>query len=302
MLAKTPSQEVMFEAAAKEAARLYATDPRQFINAGNEEAVTRCASHRLFTIVPDRLRMVETVEIKTTYLSSLVVHAIAEVDAAKQVEFFNLTSNHPWFRGSGGYVFEKFVDVWLFSDPQSEGLLCTPAEPTDGSFVLHPVGGENLFVFMGVHVLTGARGHQISGWLPAVSNFPSFDAIIFTPDRIITIQATISSSHNATSTGFEQVETVYSSGSLYRQHRRWCHVFMTHNEETAERLRNQAFPHLDNMDILIYSAVLNSSQLGLTRVRLIDAQTKRVCWCWFYPRWPLPNQSPGRAHPYRDPT
>jgi len=190
-------------------------DPRQFINTGNEDAVTLRASHKLFTIVPDPLRMVETMEIKTKYLCSLVVLAIAEVDAAKQVEFYNLTSKHPWFQGSGGYVFEKFVDVWLFSDTESEGLLCMPTEPTDGSFVLHPVGGKKLFVFMGVCALTEARRHQTSGWLPAAPNFPSFNAIVFTPKRIITIQSTIKSSHDANLKGFEQIEEVYSSESLY---------------------------------------------------------------------------------------
>ena len=127
----------MFEAAAKEAARLYATDPRQLIK--NTDMVTQGTSHRLFTIVPGPHKMVEIVEIKTEYLRNLVADAVAEVDAAKQVEFYSLTSNHPWFRVSAGYVFEKFVCAWLFANPASEGLLCTPAEPADGSLYSTPL-------------------------------------------------------------------------------------------------------------------------------------------------------------------
>lgn len=108
-----------------------------------------------------------------------------------------------------------------------------------------------------------------------------FDAIVITPERINTIQSTIASSHDANLKGFEQVENVsgYSSSSPYRQKRLWCHVFVTHHEDNAQGLRNQAFPHLQAKDIHIYSAVLNSALLGLTRERLLDAQTQRVCWC-----------------------
>jgi hypothetical protein len=166
-LVKTPSQEVRFTAAAKESARLYATAPHQFID--NEDTVARCVSHSLFTIMPSPDRMVETVEIKTTYLRDLIANAIAEADTAKQVGFFNLTSNHPWFRVSAGYIFQKFVFTWLFSNPVSGRLLCTPADPTNGSFELHSVGPENVFVFDGARVLIKAKCYITSGWLPSAS-------------------------------------------------------------------------------------------------------------------------------------
>src|SRR5260221_3208319 len=226
--------------------------------------------------------MVETVEIKTSYLRNLVANAIAQADAAQQVHFYNLTSNHPWFRQSSGYVFEKFVITWLFANPASEGLPCTPKDAAAEPFALNPVGRETVSVFAGKAALFGARNHATSGWLPADPNFPSFDALIFTPKCIITIQATIASTHDAKLLGFEYVEEVYKPTSHYRRTRTWCHVFLTHCEENAETLRQQPFPLLDEKNIYIYSAVLNPARLGLRPNMLSEAQTTTVRECRLY--------------------
>jgi len=283
-LAKEPSQEVTFIAAAQQAARFFASSPIHFTV--DVKAVSHCASHSIFTIVPSPDRMSETVEIKTKFLHDLIANAIAEADSAKQVDFYFLTSGHPWFRQSSGYVFQKFVITWLFSNPESEGLQCTPTDPENSEpFSLHAVG-ETLFMFDGEGALLKAKDYGTSGWLPAAPNYPSFDVIIFTPERIITVQATIASRHDAKLQGFNQVEKVIKPYSHYRQDQTWCHIFLTHHDENAQRLRTQAFPDLNEKSICIYSAVLNPAQLGITADTVKDAQTRRVSGCQFYPCWP----------------
>ena len=266
----------------------------------NEETLSRCASHSIFTIVPEPDRMTETVEIKTDFLRNLVANAIAEADAAEQIHFYHVTSKHPWFRQSSGYVFQKFVITWLFSSLASEGLPCTPKDAaTSEAFTLNPVAEDTLFVFGGKNALLKARNHTTSGWLPPDPNFPSFDAIIFTPKRIVTIQATIASTHDAKLGGFTYVEDVYKPTGHYRRGRKWCHVFVTHREESAAMLRNQKLSEVEDKGIDIYSAVLNPAGLGLTPAALSDAQSKRVCEMSVLSTLALPNPSSGQARPYR---
>jgi len=58
------------------------------------------------------------------YLKGFVVEAIARTDAARQVLFCIEASNHPFFRGAFGYVFEKNLYLWLSSNPDNE-IPCT---------------------------------------------------------------------------------------------------------------------------------------------------------------------------------
>jgi hypothetical protein len=110
--------------------------------------------------------MTSFVTIKTNFLRNFVASAVAELDAAAQVKFFTQTSKHPWFEPSSDYIFEKFVITWLFSNPTSEGLLCTPADTAGAeTFTLHPVGSESIFLFKGCDALLGAQNHTPSGWL-----------------------------------------------------------------------------------------------------------------------------------------
>jgi hypothetical protein len=243
----------------------------------NEKVVPRCASNSIFMIVPCPDRMSETVEIRTNFLHNLIANAIAEADTTQQIHFYNITCTHPWFKQASGYVFQKFVTAWLFSDPESRGLQCTPTDSeTTDLFVLNPIG-VTLFIFGKEGALLKVQDHTISGWLSAAPNYPSFDAIIFTPNHIITLQATIASTHNTKLLGFELVEKVYKPNNCYQSGHTWCHVFLTHCEGNAERLRAQAFPKLEKKNIGIYSAVLNPAQLGMTPEVVQHAQTRRVC-------------------------
>jgi hypothetical protein len=194
-LGQDSSKVTMFGSFAPDAVRAYISLERYpYIQA----TVPLCASQTLFTaLLSSESRMSSFVKIKTNYLRDLVANAVAELDAAAQLNFYTQTSRHPWFRSSSGYILEKFVCTWLFSNPTSEGLLYTPADTTKAeTFILHPVGSESVLVFKRCEALPRAQDHTTSGWLPAAQNFPSIDAIIFTDGLIVTIQSVITPTHD----------------------------------------------------------------------------------------------------------
>jgi hypothetical protein len=290
--AEDPSKVAMFETIAQDVARVYARDPERY--SYNQAIVSLCASHSLFTVMPStESRITSYVTIKTNYLRNLVAIAVAELNAAAQVNFYTQMSKHPWFKSSSGYIFEKFVFTWLFSNPTSEGLLCTPADTADTTdtaapepFTLYPVGSESVFVFEGCKALTRAQDHTTSGWLPAALNFPSIDAIIFTDGLIVTIQSTISSTHDAKDIGFKQIAQGFKKALRYFRSLQWRHIFVTHSDENAQQLRSQSLPGLESKRIWVYSAVLNPANLRLTPQKLHDAQRIRVRGFKSYPRLP----------------
>jgi hypothetical protein len=179
------------------------------------------------------------VTIKTNYLRDLVANAVAELNAAAQVNFYRWTGRHPWFKPSSGYIFEKLVFVWLFSNPTSKGLLCAPADTAEVEpFTLYPVGSESVFVFKGCEALLGAQTHATSGWLPAAQNLPSIDAIVFTDGLIVTIRSVIAPIHDAEDMGFKQVTEGLNNAKRYFRSLQWRHIFVTHRQRTtvAERV------------------------------------------------------------------
>ena len=307
----------MFETAAQDAARAYASAPVRYSHIPG--SVSLCASHPLFTALPiSESRMSSFLTIKTNYLRNLVANAVAELDAAGQVNFFTQTGRHPWLGPSSGYIFEKFVCTWLFSNPTSEGLLCTPADTADAEpFTLHPVGSESVFVFKGCEALLRAQDHTTSGWLPAAPNFPSIDAIIFTDGLIVTIQSAIApthdaediipklvaqalaSTHDAEDIGFKLVAQAFNKALRYFRSLQWRHIFVTHSDENAKQLRRQSLPGLESKQILVYSAVLNPVNLRLTPQKLNDAQRIRVRRCWSYPHLPYLRKTSGQSCPDR---
>jgi hypothetical protein len=155
--------------------------------------------------------------------------------------------------------------MWLFSNPTSEGLLCTPADTAEAEmFILHPVGSESVFVFKGCEALLGARDHTISGWLHATQNLLSIDVIIFTDGLILTIQSAIAPTHDAEDMGSEPVAQVSDKAFRHFRSLQWHHMFITHSDDNAQELRRQLLLGPESNRILVYFAVLNPANLRLT--------------------------------------
>ena len=246
------------------------------------EANSEVDSHLLFTTLPDGPnRELPTLRVATRYLHDYIVKAIASIDAAKQASFYTKASNHPFFRGAFGYVFEKYFYVWLSSSSDNE-LLCTAATSTAHEQAeqlrLRPVGLDKVIVHGGE---SGERGYKAAnkhqtpfGWVPASRSDATFDAVICTTTHIITIQVTVAAKHSVDAEGFEKLKKYLPK--RFQKARSWCHVFVTNHPDTAAELRGKTYTVADEMNISIYTAVLDISLFKFPPEVLNHAKAPRV--------------------------
>ena len=213
-------------------------------------------------------------KVKTRYLRGLVrglvADQIAQLDAAEQVSFYVRTSKHIWFKGTLGYIFEKFVYAWLHSNPDGSRLLCTAANAPDSeNLYLRPPGSRKVMTLSDTALKQAKKFGIPFGLIPYSQSFPSLDAIVCTEDHIITIQATVASTHSTKEQGFLMVKN--NLPVRFRRNREWCHLFITDLADTADALRRTHSEVLDNMGIRIYTAVLDVAALNFTREELNDS-------------------------------
>ena len=270
-------EEVQLQTDAEVAAEEFVKSP----NAIEMETKSRVASHSLFTTLPTDNRASYILRVETPYLRRLVAKKMAQLDANEQVSFYVRASKHIWFRGTLGYIFEKFVYAWLYSDPAEGELRCTAADPPNedpeenkdpeelvlkspGRAVLESISGATSL--KDANKLAKANDQKPFGWIPTSQSFPSIDAIVCTEDRIFTIQATIASTHSTNVAGFELVKQ--NLPVRFRRQREWCHLFNTDRADTADALRLTRSADLEERNIRICSAVLDIGQLNFTREAL----------------------------------
>ena len=74
---------------------------------------------------------------------------------------------------------------------------------------------------------------------------------------IVTIQVMVNTKHDAKLGGFDTLRTELRDKFLKR--RSLCHVFITDQSNTAAKLRAKNFAAADELNISIYTAVLNIS-------------------------------------------
>jgi hypothetical protein len=256
------------------------------------EAQSHDASHTLFTVFPNDQRTDFTLRVTTPYLRGLVMEEIAKFDTADQISFYHRASSLPQFRGTLGYMFEECFLVWLYSAERANALSCTAESTTSANpprattsatsanplratrstrsksklsnvaadeqaeLRLHPLGRERLTVVNGDSSFANAKdSHTPFGWVPASRTFPTFDAVICTDKNIITIQVTVSSEHTMERDGFDRLK--HRLPVKFQRTRTWCHVFVTDCPEKADSLRKQHHQVAKDMNISIYSAVLD---------------------------------------------
>jgi hypothetical protein len=216
-------------------------------------------SHVLFALRPQgQSRDIPAAEIPTPHLRDCLVRAIAKHDAVKQAQFFTQISGHPWFKGSEGHVYEKFVHARLLASPEpleaipadsSLPNLCLPIQPK-----AVPLGGSSL--------LKSANKHCIPFyWLPVSQSFTSADSIICTNTHVLFIQSTINPYHDAKPEGI--MVPLNTLPKRFRDKRIHCLVFVTDSEARAITLRGRHFEGLG--DVRIYACVFNIGQSELTQ-------------------------------------
>ncbi|KAI0265733.1 hypothetical protein BGY98DRAFT_1034491 [Russula aff. rugulosa BPL654] len=206
------------------AAKKFAEDPLAVTMDTNLEATS--LSHLLFTTCP-----------------SIVDDAIANIDGPDRHRSIN---------------FLKILLRWLSSTTDNE-LLCTqapassqsrsapPAKPKSRSTAheqveqlrLQPVGWAKVNVHGGD---SGANGYK-------TRSDATFDAVICTDTRIITIQVT------------------RLLPKKFQKARKWCHVFVTNHPNTALQLRKMTYTvgERTGLDFSIHTAVLDISLFTFPR-------------------------------------
>ena len=249
-----PKQLEDYERAVKSAATYFTQNSSQF---SQLDAVL--ASHRLIIVRPSKQsRQDVTAEFASDHILGLVSCAYVEQEYAVRQIFLKTISEHPWLSASAGHIFESHVLLWLRHAPADLCLHCTPAKESLPLLNI-PVCGENMEYFLKVEDLKDADKYQSPKcWVPVAQNLPTMDAIVITDEFVITIQAIISSKHDAKSTGFEKVHICLPSKISARQ---WCHVFLTNSEKAANSLRVNVLKDLPKkMNIHLYSAFFDTNR------------------------------------------
>ena len=283
-------------------ARKFAQDPATFAM----QAQSSDASHTLFTISLNDNRSVYTLRVSTPYLRGLVMEEIVKFDTEDQILFYHRASSMPTFRGTLGYMFERYFLVWLYSAKQGNALLCTAKHVRSATFA-NPLRVTRLATSKRSHVAAGDQVHQVPelrlkplvwvkmtvsngvsffkaakdsdtpfGWVPALWTFPSFDAVICTKSEIITIQVTVSLGHTMDPDGFKQLK--HFLPRKFQSTRTWCHVFVMDCPDHADSLRRQHHQIPEGMSILIYSAVLDVPTCKFFSEAMKRAFTPQCTW------------------------
>jgi hypothetical protein len=245
---------------ATSAARSFVSSPMNMATLLADLDATK-VSHVLFALRPQALdsRNVPTAEIPTNHLRGFIVRAAAELDVAQQSQFFNEISAHPWFKGSAGYVFEKFVHVRLLTNLSSKPLEAIPARPGLPRLIIPAC--KNVIPLGGLSRLKEANKYTLPFyWRPTSQSFTSVDAVICTKPDILFVQSTVAPKHGAKPEGVDNI--LDHLPVKFRDARNWCLIFITDTEERATALRKQKFKELKNMRI--YSCVFKIGQSALT--------------------------------------
>jgi hypothetical protein len=134
----------------------------------------------------------------------------------------------------------------------------TRLEPQVGSVELHikALGQDKTVVNSGDSDFKKAKDSDTPRcWVPQSRAFPSFDAVICTKEKIITLQLTVASTHTMKPDGFERLKE--NLPEIFENKRSWCHVFVTDLEKNPISLRQQNHGIAVEKNISIYTAVFD---------------------------------------------
>jgi hypothetical protein len=223
----------------------------------------------------------------TDRIWEIISYAAAKAHVQGRISFYQTISEDPDFRGSAGKMFGRFFLSWLASGPDVNPLDCSPAKL--GSSVLNiPACGEEQTSFFGSKTVLKRSELDDSKLpvclLPISQTFAGVNAIIFTNEFFITVQVTISDKDGAKGIGFTGIKE--SISPHIREHRNWCHVFITDNDRKAESLRGQTLSDLPK-DISVYSGVFHLDRITLAHLQAFDEKKVsgshlKAGWCLYW--------------------
>jgi hypothetical protein len=253
-IARDQIPALKLDSAVTEAAKVFATDPEYFLKIGRDDNT----SHSLIGVRPagdGNSRQIHKAEILTTHIQDIIAEAVANVDVAKQGQFFTLISSHPWFKSSSGYLFEKCIHTVLTApSAPGEGLMCKVVYSSDDSALEIPKCSL-VVPLNGITSLRESHKHALPFyWRPTFQSFPFVDAIICTFAYVILLQCTVSVNHGANAEALRKILGAFRPTFL--RQRRVALVWTVDSDTTALRLASPKFKRLTSeFGLSIYSCV-----------------------------------------------
>jgi hypothetical protein len=241
---------------------------RQFKMSHDLDADAENIPHLLFVVEPqidDKLggRGVMRASVASKHVGEFIIKALGTEKDERQIDFFMMICKHPSLKGAAGYMLEILFYAWFHGDAGSGDMSCVAA--SGASPIQIPVIKEA--VEFGGYSKTKTKmkldGIPIPfGWIPTSPTQLTFDAVAITDRDIITIQITVSPTHDINPKGFKQLKKYIPVS--FREGRGWHHVFVTNDDHNAKSLRRQKVPTIiEEEGISLHSAVLDVSQLGV---------------------------------------
>jgi hypothetical protein len=219
------------------------------------------ATHQIFVVRPSHgSRQLRTVTFVSDHLREIVSRAYAEWEHIARYSFYKTIRGNPSFGGSAGEIYEMHVLLWLLHAPNGETLSCTgamarfpkiklPSCPTGPKFFTKP---EELAEF--------SEPKKPKCLIPTLRTFPTLNAVVLTKNAVITVQITISPTHDAKAKEFNLIYKNLPHALLKKRPKR-CHLFITDTETNAKSLREQNRKEVPN-NVCVYSTVIAVEELG----------------------------------------
>ena len=230
----------------------------------------------LFSMEPNgltkELRQESIRYIATDRIKNIILYAAANAQAQDRLSFYLTISKEPGFRKFAGAMFKDLALSWFYGNCY---IPCVTAQLDCTSSLQIPYCGENNTVFFASKkaLRKDLRMKSLPLLLfPTSPEFTTIDAVVLTEESIITIQVAISDSHPVNRGDFAIIEDYLPNAT--RRSKRWCHVFITDDENSATSLRSQTFKGLPS-EVQIYSTVFDVGTPGIDRELVEDFNNKK---------------------------
>ena len=221
------------------------------------------------------------VEFGTNRLRYIVARAYTK--HAVWESFYRSIRDHQLFSSLASQMFEiqVLLLLWLYS-----GVLTCTSAMANFPYFEFPVCPGNLKFFHRAEELKDISEPGISICLvPNSPTFPTLDAVVLTPNAVITIQITIALKHDANEEEFGLIFKNLSHDLLAKRPNRY-HVFITDYEINAKSLREKNQAQIPN-GTLVYTTIIGIGGNIATEERVDALEKARVSMYWLYAIWYL---------------
>lgn len=183
-------------------------------------------------------------------------------------------------------MYEIFVHTRLTCSTTAPPLTCDPASGDTATLNIPVCARANVCPLNGKTGLREANKSVLPCyWRPTSTSFTSLDAIICTDSEVIILQATVAKEHDVKVSG---LDTIYASlPAGFHESRKWCLVFISSTEESAQALRDRkTIIHERWEELAVYSGTFVIGQHTLSGSEK-SFMAKVIVSCVPFPSLPL---------------